>query len=83
MNEDRPWLAGRVVFPDDRLVVLEGVNLGEIVVSDDLGETRDKGLRVVAGLRILRRRVHRLLDLRHCPHDAEIGDLGQLVGGCL
>ena len=33
-GRDRPRLAGRVVFLDDRLVVLEGVHLGEIVVAD-------------------------------------------------
>ena len=34
-----PRLARRVVFLDDRLVVFEGVHLGEIVVAHDLGET--------------------------------------------
>jgi hypothetical protein len=67
----------------DRLVVLEGVHLGEIVVVDDLGETRHEGVRVVAGLHVLRRQVHRLLDLRHRPHHAEVGDLDQSVGGWL
>jgi hypothetical protein len=37
---------GGVVFFDDRLVMLEGVHLGEIVVAHDLGKTRDEGLRV-------------------------------------
>ena len=31
-------LAGGVAFLDDRLVMLEGVHLGEIVVAHDLGE---------------------------------------------
>jgi hypothetical protein len=39
----------RVVFLDDRLVVLEDVHLGEIVMARDLGETRDQCLWVVAG----------------------------------
>ena len=42
-----PRLTGRVVLLDDRLVVIEGVHLSEIVVPDDLCETRDEGLRVV------------------------------------
>ena len=33
-----PRLAGGVEFLDDRLVMLEGVHLGEVVVADDLGE---------------------------------------------
>jgi hypothetical protein len=37
-----PGLAGGVVFLDDRLMVLEGVHLGEIVVADDLGEAAMK-----------------------------------------
>jgi hypothetical protein len=41
-----PGLVGGVVFSDDRLVMLEGVHLGEIVVAHDLGKTRDEGLRV-------------------------------------
>jgi hypothetical protein len=41
-----PGLVGGVVFFDDRLVMLEGVHLGEIVVAHDLGKTRDEGLRV-------------------------------------
>ena len=49
-----PRLAGGVEFFDDRLVMLERVHLGEIVVAHDLGETRDEGLRVVAALHILR-----------------------------
>src|SRR6266404_9769593 len=59
-----PRLAGGMEFLDDRLVMLERVHLGEIVVAHDLGETRDEGLRVVAALHILRGQVHRLLDLR-------------------
>jgi hypothetical protein len=74
-GRDRRRLAGRVVVLADRLVVLEGVHLGEVVVADDLGKPRDKGLPVLAGLHILRGQVHRLLDLRHRPHHAEIGDL--------
>src|SRR5207248_10042333 len=35
-----PGLVGGVVFFANRLVVLEGVHLGEIVVAHDLGETR-------------------------------------------
>ena len=35
-----PSLASRVVFLDNRLVVLEGVHLDEIVVADDLGDAR-------------------------------------------
>ena len=46
-----PRLARVVEFLDDRLVVLEGVHLGEVVVADDLGETRDQRLRVVAAVR--------------------------------
>src|SRR5215813_8969477 len=49
-----PRLARRVVFLDNRLVVLEGVHLGEIVVADNLGEARDESLRVVTGLHVLR-----------------------------
>ena len=71
-------LVGGVVFFDDRLVVLEGVHLGKIVVAHDLGETRDESLRVVAGLHILCRQVHRLFDLRHRPHHAEVGHLGPI-----
>jgi hypothetical protein len=37
-----------VVFFDDRLVVLEGVHLGGVVVAHDFGKTRDEGLRVSA-----------------------------------
>ena len=33
-----PGLAGGVAFLDDRLVVLEGVHLGEMVVAHDFGE---------------------------------------------
>jgi hypothetical protein len=55
--------------------VLEGVHLGEIVVAHDLGEPRDKGLRIIAALHILLGQVHRVLDLRHRPHHSEIGDL--------
>ena len=43
-----PGLVGGVVFSDDRLVMLEGVHLGEIVVAHDFGKTRDEGLRVSA-----------------------------------
>jgi hypothetical protein len=43
-----PGLVGGVVFFDDRLVMLEGVHLGEIVVAHDFGKTRDEGLRVAA-----------------------------------
>ena len=68
-----PWLARRMEFLDDRLMMLEGVHLGEIVVADDLGEARDKGLRIVAQIDVLLRQVDRLLDLRHRPHDTEIG----------
>ena len=35
-----PRLACRVVFLDDRLVVLRGVRLDEIGVADDLGDAR-------------------------------------------
>src|ERR1700730_1447960 len=44
-----PRLAGGVELLDDRLMVLEGVHLGEVVVADELGEAIDQRLGIVAG----------------------------------
>src|SRR5260370_23125388 len=48
-----PRLAGCVVFLDDRLVVLEGVHLGEVVAADELSEQHDQRLFGVARIHLL------------------------------
>ena len=48
-----PGLPGGVEFFHDRLVMLEGMHLREIIVADNFGETRDEGLRVIPALHIL------------------------------
>jgi hypothetical protein len=55
-----PRFAGGVKFFDDRLVMLERVHLGEVVVAHDFAETRDQSLRVVAALHILLRQLRDL-----------------------
>src|ERR1700726_2522303 len=54
-----PRLAGGVELLDDRLMVLEGMHLGEVVVADELRKASDQRLRIVAAVHVLLREIHR------------------------
>ena len=42
-----------MVFIDDGLVMFQGVELGEVVAADKLGEAHEQSLRIVSQVRIL------------------------------
>src|SRR5215475_1236466 len=71
-----PWLTGSIKLFHHRLMVLKGMHFGEVVVADDLGQTRNEGGRVVATVDILLGELHRDFDFRHRPHLSEIGHGG-------
>ena len=60
-----PGLTGGVKLFHNRLMVLKGVHLREVVVANDLGQPRHEGGRVVATVDILLGEIDRNFDLRH------------------
>src|SRR5262245_34657141 len=70
-----PRKAGGVELLKGRLMVLEGVHLGEVVVHDDRGQTADERVRVVTEVSVLLRQVHSVLHLGYRAHLPEVSDL--------
>src|SRR6266571_2060273 len=62
-----PGLTGGVKLFHNRLMVLKGMHFGEIVVADNLGQTRNEGSRVVATIDILLSEMHLDFDPRRRP----------------
>src|SRR5258705_1558340 len=60
-----PRKAGGVEFLESRLMVLEGVHLGEVIMHDNRGQTADERIRVVPEFGILLGQIHGVLHLGH------------------
>jgi hypothetical protein len=67
-----PWLTCGVKFFDNGLMVLERMHLGEVIMAGDLGQARDKGVRVVAEVDVLLGEIHRDFDFWHRAQLAQI-----------
>src|SRR5215475_9866476 len=67
----------RVELLEGRLMVLERVHLGEVVVHDDLGEAGDQRVGIVTEGRVLLGEIHRVLHLGHQPEVRHLRPVGR------